>query len=69
MNSSENLETFMWVSTVNDKTLERYGLVQRKCHYNDKKYKDMLIYRNDYVLSELDKESIAELYNTKRKYF
>lgn len=66
---SENPETFMWVSTVNEKTLERYGLVQRKCHYNDKKYKDMLIYRKDYVLSEFDKEFINELCKTKRKYF
>lgn len=66
---SENRETFMWVSPAPDKLLERYGLVQRQCEENKKIYKDVLIYRKDYKLSELDKLFISELSKSKKEYF
>lgn len=66
---SENFETFMWVSPAPDKLLERYGLVQRQCEENKKIYKDVLIYRKDYKLSELDKLFISELTKSKKEYF
>ena len=66
---AENEQTFMWVSPVPDKTLQRYGLVQRKCVDNTRVYKDMLIYRKDYKLTETDQCFITELCNSKRKYF
>lgn len=66
---AENEQTFMWVSPVPDKTLQRYGLMQRKCVDNTRVYKDMLIYRKDYKLTELDQCFITELCNSKRKYF
>ncbi len=66
---SENHETFMWVSPAPDKLLERYGLVQRQCEENKKIYKDVLIYRKDYKLSELDKLFISELSKSKKEYF
>ena len=65
---SENPETFMWVSPITDKTIERFGLVERECPDNDKFYKDVLIYRNDYNLTELDNLFITELCRSKRKY-
>ncbi len=65
---SENCETFMWVSPVPERTLKRYGLVQKKCIDNTKKYTDVLIYRKDYVLSDVDKIFITELCNAKRKF-
>lgn len=65
---SENRETFMWASSVPKKTLERYGLVQRDCSENKKKYRDVLIYRNDYKLSVLDKSFITALCRAKREY-
>lgn len=65
---SENKDTFMWVSPLPDKLLERYGLVQRTCSDNRKVYKDVLIHRRDYQLSELDKRFITELCNSKRAY-
>jgi len=65
---SENPETFMLVSPIPDKTLERYELVQKKCTDCRKVYKDMLIYRNGYKLSKLDKLFITELCDSKRKY-
>ncbi len=65
---SENINTFMWVSPVPEPVLQRYGLVQRSCVDNTKKYMDLLIYRKDYVLSEMDKMFITELCEAKRKF-
>lgn len=62
---AKNPQTFMWVSPVPDATLERYGLVQLPCADNVKKYKDVLIYRKDYKLSELDRRFIEELNSVK----
>lgn len=65
---SENTETYMWISPVPDKMLERYNLIQRPCADNARLYKDMLIYRNGYTLSQLDKEFITLLIKTRRQY-
>jgi hypothetical protein len=64
----ENERTFMWVSPVSDKILDRYGLVQRSCEDNSKVYKDVLIYRKGYKLTALDKQFITKLCEAKRKY-
>ena len=65
---SENPQTFMWVSPVPQKLLDRYGLVQRKCAENHKVYRDVLIYRNGYKLTMLDNAFITELCMARRKY-
>lgn len=65
---SLNPETFMWVSPAPKSLLERYNLVQRKCADNKKVYKDVLIYKNGYTLSQLDRQFITELCEAKRKY-
>ncbi len=65
---AENSDTFMWVSPVPQKILDRYGLVQRKCVDNIRNYKDVLIYRKGYKLTALDKQFITELCEAKRKY-
>ena len=64
----ENPETFMWVSPAPQSVLDRYDLVQRPCVDNDKKYKDVLIYRDGYRLTKLDKEFITALIESRRKY-
>ena len=65
---SRNLETFMWVSPIPKSLLERYDLVQKECSENRKIYKDLLIYKNGYKLSNLDRQFITELCEAKRKY-
>ena len=65
---SINPETFMWVSPAPKTLLERYNLVLRKCSENQKIYKDVLIYKNGYKLSKLDRQFITQLCETKRKY-
>ena len=65
---SNNPETFMWVSPAPESLLKRYNLIQKKCIDNRKIYKDVLIYKNGYKLSKLDRQFITELCESKRKY-
>lgn len=65
---STNKQTFMWVSPAPESLLNRYGLVQKKCDENKRVYKDVLIYKNGYKLSKLDREFITALCESKRKY-
>ncbi len=64
----ENHDTFMWVSPMPQETLDRFGLVQKICADNTKLYKDVLIYKSTYKLSDLDRAFITELCDSKRKY-
>ena len=64
---SKNLETFMWVSPTPDDVRQKYNLIERKCVDNQKVYKDMLIYKNGYKLTELDSKFITCLCDSKRK--
>jgi len=65
----KNPETFMWVSPAPQSLLERYHLVHRNCPQNQKVYKDILIHKKGYKLTELDKMFIKELKHTKEKFF
>jgi hypothetical protein len=58
----------MWVSPAPPSVLERYNLVQKKCIDNKKVYKDVLIYKSGYKLTELDKKFITALCDSKRKH-
>lgn len=62
-------DTFMWVSPMPKKFIEKYGLVNIKCETEPKIYKDVLIYRKDYKLSRLDNEFINALCAVKREIF
>ena len=63
---SENVDTFMWVSPVQKSLLDKFDLVQRYCTDNNREYNDVLIYRDDYRLSQLDNMFIEELVYSKR---
>lgn len=65
---SQNPQTFMWVSPAPDSVLKRYGLVERSCTENKKIYKDMLVYRKGYKLTELDHRFITALCDAKRRH-
>ncbi len=65
---SEVHDTFMWVSPLSDDILNRYGLVSKKVSENNKTYKDVLIYRKNYKLSELDSQFITAVIDEKRKF-
>ena len=65
---AENPQTFTRCSSLTDETLKRYGLIQQECEEEREVYKDFLVYKKDYRLSDLDKEFITELCNSRRKY-
>lgn len=63
----KNSETFMWVSPIPRDILEKYHLVQKECFNNSKIYKDVLIYPSSYKLSNLDRDFITKVCESKRK--
>lgn len=64
---SQNPQTFMWVSPAPQNILDKYHLVQRRCESNTKIYKDILIYKKGYKLTDLDKKFITELCHSRRR--
>lgn len=60
--------TFMWVSPIPEDILKKYGLVEINTSVDEKIYKDVLIYRNGYKLTELDNCFIEHLKNARDKY-
>ena len=64
---SLNPNTFMWASPVPQRMLDQFNLVQRTCPENDRKYRDMLIFKKSYALTSLDKAFIDELVTVKRE--
>lgn len=65
---SKNPETFMWISPAPKSLLDKYNIVQKKCSENKKIYKDYLIYKKGYKLTELDKNFITALCKSKRQH-
>ena len=57
--------TFMWISPIPDEMLEQHNLIEKECSFSKKKYKDVLIYRKDYKLSDLDKMFIKNVHKAK----
>jgi DNA-binding transcriptional LysR family regulator len=53
--------TYMWVSPVPDRLLDRYSLVQRRCPFPNNCYRDALIYRRAYRLTGLDKRFLKRV--------
>ncbi len=66
---SKNPHTYMWVSPIPEDLLKRYKLVERPCPDNTRLYKDVLIHRAEYKLTELDNRFIEELVKAKRRVF
>lgn len=60
--------TFMWAPPIPDEILEMYGLILRPCADCSRDYKDMLIFRKHYQLSDQDNLFISELFEAKNRY-
>lgn len=50
--------SFMWVSPTPTEMLEKYHLVELPCRSGAKVYKDVLVYRNGYKLSDLERRFV-----------
>ena len=66
---SGNPNTYMQVSPIPKRMLERFGLVQREFDGDSRMYKDVLVHRHDYTLTDLDKQFISCLIDEKREIF
>ena len=55
----------MWMSPVSDDYLSKYNLIQRRCDFNDKIYKDVVIYKKGYSLTALEKLFLEEVSRVK----
>ena len=61
-------DTFMFASGLSKKLLERYGLVQKSIDSETKVYQDVLIYREGYKLTSLDKLYIKKLSKARKNF-
>lgn len=61
--------SYMYTSPLPKSIIEHYGLTSRRIDLHGFTCKDILIYRRDYKLSELDKRFITEVCNAKRECF
>jgi len=57
--------TYMWVSPIPEEYLQKNHLIQRACASTHNKYKDVLIYRDDYELTDYDILFQKKLYESK----
>lgn len=64
-----NDRIFMWASPVQRDILDRFGLIQLDCKDNKRICKDILIRKQNYTLTELDKRFIEEIVKAKREIF
>lgn len=53
--------SFMWVSPIPQRMLDRYGLIQRRVSDADYNYKDVLVYLRSYRMTDIDRMYIEEL--------
>lgn len=61
--------TFMWVSPIPQDLKDKFNLVELKCDFNTKTYKDVLIHRSKYHLTNIDKDFIKHVITAKNTYF
>lgn len=59
--------SYMWSSPAPLEYISKYSLVQKACSDLKDKYQDVLIYRSDYQLKELDKVFIEQLEKSKNE--
>lgn len=59
--------TFMWASPIPREYLDRYNLVQIPCKSDQRVYRDILIYRKGYQLTDLDHLFLSEVRKAKDK--
>lgn len=57
--------TYMWVSPIPQKLLDKNQLVQRICKADNNLYKDVMIFREDYCINEYDKLFQKKIYESK----
>lgn len=60
-------EAFMWSPPISMQLLDKYRLVQRKCHIDNNMFKDVLIYHTDYSFTDRDRKLLKKIYDIKNE--
>ena len=63
---SSNRAAYMWSSQEPNSEMERYGMAHYRTAVSGAEFRDMLIYRKDYRLSEYDRSFVTELCRSRR---
>ncbi len=66
---SHNPATYLFASPIPPELLSQYHLVQKRCPSLSRMYRDVLVHRRDYALTELDRLFIEEVVRLKRRIF
>ncbi|MEG1304977.1 MAG: LysR family transcriptional regulator, partial [Oscillospiraceae bacterium] len=61
--------TYMWVSPIPEELINRNSLIQRRCEVANNCFKDVLIYRKGYKLTDIEKKLINKIYEEKNEVF
>lgn len=64
---AETKNSYMWVSPIPKRLLDRYGLIEKICIDPVKIYRDVLIYSSEYRFTELDNMFIEQLMKYKKE--
>ena len=56
--------SFMWVSPMPEEVLQRFGLVQKQCRVEGIRFRDVLIFRQEYSLNRKEKLFLEKLQET-----
>lgn len=57
--------TYMWVSPIPKHILEKNDLIQKKCIVDNNTYRDVIIFKQDYHLDEIDRLFQKKIYESK----
>lgn len=57
--------TYMWVSPIPKNILEKNDLIQKNCKVDNNTYRDVVIFRKDYHLDDIDKLFQKKIYESK----
>lgn len=58
---SQAKSSYMWASPVPNDTLSAFGLVQKHCEAPNNEFKDVLIYKKDYKMTDIDEKFLEKL--------
>ena len=61
----ENSDTYMWVSPMPPPVLRQHGLTERPCADGNRRYRDVLVYRNGYKMGKWERLFLEELEQVK----
>ena len=57
--------TYMWVSPIPKHILEKNNLIQKSCKVDNNIYRDVVIFRKDYNLEDIDRLFLKKIYESK----